>query len=126
MLDKVNDSDEHARQLATILRGIPSKINLIPFNPFPDTRYKRSSNNRIHRFRDILIEAGYTVITRKTRGEDIDAACGQLAGKVNDRSRREIHFARIEQRIKNNENKTYPDTHSNNNDNYTTGLRPQQ
>lgn len=97
MLEGVNDQDEHARQLAKLLQGIPSKINLIPFNPFPETRYKRSSNNRIHRFRDILVEAGYTVITRKTRGDDIDAACGQLAGKVNDKSRREIHFARIEQ-----------------------------
>ncbi|WML90996.1 23S rRNA (adenine(2503)-C(2))-methyltransferase RlmN [Thiothrix lacustris] len=96
MLDGINDSDENAHQLAKILKGIPSKINLIPFNPFPETRYKRSSNNRIHRFRDILAEAGYTVITRKTRGDDIDAACGQLAGQVNDKSRREIHFARIE------------------------------
>jgi 23S rRNA (adenine2503-C2)-methyltransferase len=96
MLDGINDSDDHAHQLAKLLKGIPSKINLIPFNPFPSTRYARSSNNRIHRFRDILIEAGYTVMTRKTRGDDIDAACGQLAGKVNDKSRREIHFARIE------------------------------
>lgn len=99
MLEGMNDSDQHARELAKLLKGIPSKINLIPFNPFPDTRYKRSSNNRIYRFRDILINAGYTVITRKTRGDDIDAACGQLAGQVNDRSRREIHFARIEQAI---------------------------
>lgn len=104
MLQDVNDSDEHARELATLLEGIPSKINLIPFNPFPDARYKRSSNNRIHRFSDILTQAGYTVITRRTRGEDIDAACGQLAGKVNDRSRRDKHFARIEQRINFNEN----------------------
>lgn len=97
MLEGVNDSDEHAHQLAELLRGIPSKVNLIPFNPFPSTRYARSSNNRIHRFRDILMAEGYTVMTRKTRGDDIDAACGQLAGKVNDKSRREIHFARIEQ-----------------------------
>lgn len=96
MLDGINDSDDHARQLSKLLKGIPSKINLIPFNPFPSTRYARSSNNRIHRFRDILMEAGYTVMTRKTRGDDIDAACGQLAGKVNDKSRREMHFARIE------------------------------
>lgn len=97
MLEGVNDTEQHARELATLLQGIPSKINLIPFNPFPDTRYKRSSNNRIYRFRDILQESGYTVMTRKTRGDDIDAACGQLAGEVNDRSRRELHFARIEQ-----------------------------
>lgn len=96
MLEGVNDHDEHAHQLARLLHGIPSKINLIPFNPFPETRYRRSSNNRIHRFRDILSAAGYTVITRKTRGDDIDAACGQLAGKVNDKSRRDVHFARIE------------------------------
>jgi len=96
MLDGVNDSDEHARELAILLRDVPCKVNLIPFNPFPETRYKRSSNNRIHRFRDILEKAGLIVMTRKTRGEDIDAACGQLAGKVNDKSRRDIHFARIE------------------------------
>jgi len=96
MLDGVNDSDENARELAILLKHVPCKVNLIPFNPFPETRYKRSSNNRIHRFRDILENAGLIVMTRKTRGEDIDAACGQLAGKVNDKSRRDIHFARIE------------------------------
>lgn len=96
MLDGVNDSDENARELAVLLKHVPCKVNLIPFNPFPETRYKRSSNNRIHRFRDILENAGLIVMTRKTRGEDIDAACGQLAGKVNDKSRRDIHFARIE------------------------------
>ncbi|MGK0272114.1 MAG: 23S rRNA (adenine2503-C2)-methyltransferase [Cocleimonas sp.] len=96
MLDGVNDSDELARELSVLLKDVPCKVNLIPFNPFPDTRYKRSSNNRIHRFRDILEDAGLIVMTRKTRGEDIDAACGQLAGKVNDKSRRDIHFARIE------------------------------
>ena len=96
MLDGVNDSDENARELAVLLKNVPCKVNLIPFNPFPETRYKRSSNNRIHRFRDILEHAGLIVMTRKTRGEDIDAACGQLAGKVNDKSRRDIHFARIE------------------------------
>lgn len=96
MLDGVNDSDDNAHQLATLLKDIPCKVNLIPFNPFPETRYKRSSNNRIHRFRDILENAGLIVMTRKTRGEDIDAACGQLAGKINDKSRRDIHFSRIE------------------------------
>ncbi len=99
MLHDINDSDELAYELALVLKDVPAKVNLIPFNPFPETRYKRSSNNRIHRFRDILTEAGLTVITRKTRGEDIDAACGQLAGKISDRSRREIHFARIEKDI---------------------------
>ena len=96
MLDGVNDSDELAHELAVLLKNVPCKVNLIPFNPFPETRYKRSSNNRIYRFRDILESAGLIVMTRKTRGEDIDAACGQLAGKVNDKSRRDIHFARIE------------------------------
>jgi len=96
MLDGVNDSDENAHELSALLKDIPCKVNLIPFNPFPETRYKRSSNNRIHRFRDILENAGLIVMTRKTRGEDIDAACGQLAGKINDKSRRDVHFARIE------------------------------
>jgi 23S rRNA (adenine2503-C2)-methyltransferase len=96
MLDKVNDSDQHAHELAILLKDVPVKINLIPFNPFPETRYARSSNNRIRRFREILETAGLIVMTRKTRGEDIDAACGQLAGEVNDKSRREVHFARIE------------------------------
>ena len=96
MLDGINDSDDNARELTTLLKDVPAKVNLIPFNPFPETRFKRSSNNRIHRFRDILEASGLVVMTRKTRGDDIDAACGQLAGKVNDKSRREVHFARIE------------------------------
>ncbi len=96
MLHNVNDSDENARELAVLLKDVPVKVNLIPFNPFPETRYTRSSNNRIRRFADILIDAGLVVMTRKTRGEDIDAACGQLAGDINDKSRRDIHFARIE------------------------------
>jgi 23S rRNA (adenine2503-C2)-methyltransferase len=96
MLHDVNDSDGNAHELARILKDVPVKVNLIPFNPFPETRYTRSSNNRIRRFADILIDAGLVVMTRKTRGEDIDAACGQLAGDINDKSRRDIHFARIE------------------------------
>ncbi|MBI2379755.1 MAG: 23S rRNA (adenine(2503)-C(2))-methyltransferase RlmN [Gammaproteobacteria bacterium] len=88
MLDGVNDSDVHARELAKVLRELPCKINLIPFNPFPQTRFACSSEERIDRFGQILMQAGYTVITRKTRGEDIDAACGQLAGKVLDKTRR--------------------------------------
>jgi 23S rRNA (adenine2503-C2)-methyltransferase len=95
MLHDINDSDEIARELANVLKDVPAKVNLIPFNPFPETRYKRSSNNRIHRFRDILTEAGLTVITRKTRGEDIDAACGQLVGKVKDKSRRHLKLQKI-------------------------------
>ena len=96
MLEKINDSEDNARELARLLKDVPAKVNLIPFNTFPETRYKRSSNNRIYKFRDILTAAGLTVIARKTRGDDIDAACGQLAGKIKDKSRREIHFARIE------------------------------
>ena len=88
MLDGVNDSDEHAYQLGRLLHGIPSKINLIPFNPFPQTRFKRSPQARINRFRDLMMAQGYTAITRRPRGEDIDAACGQLAGRVQDKSRR--------------------------------------
>ncbi len=96
MLHDVNDSDGNAHELARVLKDVPVKVNLIPFNPFPETRYTRSSNNKIRRFADILIDAGLVVMTRKTRGEDIDAACGQLAGDINDKSRRDIHFARIE------------------------------
>ncbi len=88
MLDGVNDSVEHAHELVRILRDVPSKVNLIPFNPFPQTHYQRSPKPVIDRFRDVLIAAGLTTITRKTRGDDIDAACGQLAGQVQDRTRR--------------------------------------
>jgi 23S rRNA (adenine2503-C2)-methyltransferase len=89
MLAGVNDSVEHARELVQILRDVPAKVNLIPFNPFPQTSYQRSSGNAIDRFRDVLIEAGMTTITRRTRGDDIDAACGQLAGQVQDRTSRQ-------------------------------------
>ena len=90
MLDGVNDSDAHARELVKVLRGLPAKVNLIPFNPFPQSRYRRSSPARIERFRDILQHAGLITITRKTRGDDIDAACGQLVGKVMDRTKRNL------------------------------------
>lgn len=88
MLEGVNDQPEHARQLIKILEGIPVKINLIPFNPFPNTMYRRSSFAIIKSFKNILMNAGFNAITRKTRGEDIDAACGQLIGRVQDRSYR--------------------------------------
>jgi 23S rRNA (adenine2503-C2)-methyltransferase len=88
MLDGVNDSPQQARRLASLLAQMPAKVNLIPFNPFPGTRYQRSPTQRIDAFRDILAARGLTTITRKTRGEDIDAACGQLAGRVQPRSRR--------------------------------------
>lgn len=88
MLDGINDKPEHARALVKVLQGLPSKVNLIPFNPFPDTRYSRSSDSAIDRFRDILIKGGLITITRRTRGDDIDAACGQLVGKVKDKTKR--------------------------------------
>jgi 23S rRNA (adenine2503-C2)-methyltransferase len=95
MLDGVNDTPAHARELIRLLRDVPCKVNLIPFNPFPDTRYRRSSEAAIARFQDMLAQAGYTTITRRTRGDDIDAACGQLVGRVADRSRRALRFARL-------------------------------
>ena len=85
MLDGFNDRPEHARELARLLRGHPAKVNLIPFNPFPGTRFKRSSDEAVERFRDLLIKGGVMATIRRTRGDDIDAACGQLAGRVNDR-----------------------------------------
>lgn len=93
MLDGVNDSPEHARQLARLLRGVPSKVNLIPFNPFPETRYRRSGNAVITEFWRILMDAGLTTVTRRTRGDDIDAACGQLVGKVMDKTKRRLRQA---------------------------------
>ncbi len=88
MLNGVNDSMEQAHQLAKVLRGTPSKINLIPWNPFPGAPYEKSSNSRIDRFAKVLQEEGYTCIVRRTRGDDIDAACGQLVGDVVDRTKR--------------------------------------
>jgi 23S rRNA (adenine2503-C2)-methyltransferase len=91
MLDGVNDTVQHARELVSLVAGIPCKFNLIPWNPFEVAGripYGRSSNNAIHRFRDVLQGAGYVVTVRKTRGDDIDAACGQLAGQVVDKSNR--------------------------------------
>ena len=93
MLAGVNDSLENAHELVRLLRDMPAKVNLIPFNPFPQTRYQRSSKEAIDRFRDVLTDAGLTTITRKTRGDDIDAACGQLAGRVQDRTRRRQRLA---------------------------------
>jgi 23S rRNA (adenine2503-C2)-methyltransferase len=86
MLDGINDSPAQARALAQLLRGRPAKVNLIPFNPFPGTRYNRSPLPAIQRFRDELIQRGVLATVRRTRGDDIDAACGQLAGRVIDRT----------------------------------------
>ncbi len=102
MLAGVNDSPEHARQLIRLLNGIKAKVNLIPFNPFPNTAYKRSDAVTIDHFRETLMNAGINAITRKTRGDTIDAACGQLVGQVKDRTRRsERYRTRIAQKEEN-------------------------
>lgn len=88
MLDGINDQPEHARQLIELVREVPCKFNLIPFNPFPDSGYRCSRGDAMRRFREMLMQAGHIVTIRKTRGDDIDAACGQLAGQVQDKTRR--------------------------------------
>jgi len=88
MLAGVNDQPHHARQLIELTRDVPCKFNLIPFNPFPDSGYEKPRGESMRVFREILQDAGHVVTTRKTRGDDIDAACGQLAGKVADKSGR--------------------------------------
>jgi len=97
LLKDVNDQPEHARQMIELLRETPCKINLIPFNPFPHSGYERPSNNAIRRFQDLLHNAGYNVTVRTTRGEDIDAACGQLVGQVMDRTRRSERYIAVRQ-----------------------------
>lgn len=92
LIDQLNDRPEHAHQLADLLRDLPVKINLIPFNPFSLSNYKRVSNNALRRFQQILMDEGFTTTVRTTRGDDIEAACGQLAGKVNDRTRRSARY----------------------------------
>jgi 23S rRNA (adenine2503-C2)-methyltransferase len=87
MLDGVNDTDKHARELLALVADVPCKFNLIPFNPFPESGLKRSNNVRIKAFAQILMDGGIVTTVRKTRGDDIDAACGQLAGEVQDRTR---------------------------------------
>ena len=98
MLAGINDSLEDAHQLVKLLRGIPSKVNLIPFNPYPGAPYQPSSDPVLNTFREVLIKAGIMAITRKPRGQDIDAACGQLAGEVINRRKREMHRAGVEMR----------------------------
>tara|TARA_R110000764_G_scaffold8152_2_gene27800 strand:- start:6060 stop:7220 length:1161 start_codon:yes stop_codon:yes gene_type:complete len=97
MLKDVNDLPEHAAEMIELLRDIPCKINLIPFNPFPHSGYERPSNNAIRRFQDMLHQAGYNVTVRTPRGEDIDAACGQLVGQVMDRTRRSERYIAVRQ-----------------------------
>ena len=93
MLDGINDQPEHARELIKLLKGIPTLMNLIPFNPFEDSGYRSSPKKAVLRFSEILNKAGMTTVVRKTRGDDIDAACGQLAGRIEDKSRRHRRFA---------------------------------
>ena len=95
MLDGINDKPQHARELLSLVKDVPCKFNLIPFNPFPNSGYNRSSNENIRVFREILQEAGLVVTVRKTRGDDIDAACGQLAGQVKDKTRRQEKWQQI-------------------------------
>ena len=97
LISGVNDHRQHARELAELLRTLPCKINLIPFNPIAGSEYKRSSNTAITNFRQILQEAGYTVTIRTTRGDEIGAACGQLVGQVDDRTRRNARFLAAQQ-----------------------------
>ena len=92
LIDGVNDHPEHAKALVKLLRRLPSKLNLIPFNPFPGTRYRCSSPQRIEAFKKIVMAGGLIATVRKTRGKDIDAACGQLVGKVIDRTRRQARY----------------------------------
>jgi 23S rRNA (adenine2503-C2)-methyltransferase len=87
MLDGVNDSDLHAKELVQLVKDVPCKFNLIPFNPFPESGLTRSANPRIKAFAQVLMDANIVTTIRKTRGDDIDAACGQLAGEVQDRTR---------------------------------------
>lgn len=94
MLDGVNDSEMHARDLVRLLADVPSKVNLIPFNPFPGGEFRRSPREVIRRFSEILNAEGLVTTTRRTRGDDIDAACGQLAGRVDDRTRRSLRYSK--------------------------------
>lgn len=97
LLAGVNDRKIHAQQLIELLKGLPCKINLIPFNPFPGSGYKKPSNNEVRRFQNWLMEAGYITTVRTTRGDDIDAACGQLVGQVEDRTRRSERYIKLQQ-----------------------------
>src|SRR6185436_4158180 len=88
MLKGVNDAPDHAKELAKLLKSVPSKVNLIPFNPFPDSGFETTDMERVKRFQQVLLDAGYIATIRKTRGDDIDAACGQLAGQVVNRMKK--------------------------------------
>jgi 23S rRNA (adenine2503-C2)-methyltransferase len=93
----VNDQPEHARQLIKVLRRVPCKLNLIPFNPFPNSGYERPSEEAIQAFKQIMLNAGILTTVRRTRGDDVDAACGQLVGQVMDRTRRSQKYISVVQ-----------------------------
>lgn len=95
----VNDQPEHARELVKLLRRLPSKLNLIPFNPFPNSDYKRPSESAILAFKQIMLNGGILTTVRKTRGDDVDAACGQLVGQVEDRTRRSQKYIPVVQEV---------------------------
>jgi 23S rRNA (adenine2503-C2)-methyltransferase len=94
LMKGINDTPVLARQLIKLMRRLPAKVNLIPFNPFPGTQFERSDADAIREFQTILMNAGVQAMVRRTRGDDIDAACGQLRGKVADRTRRHAEFQR--------------------------------
>src|SRR5579883_3307197 len=94
LMQGINDSPLLAKQLVKLMRRLPAKVNLIPFNPFPGTQYQRSDEDTIRAFQKILLDAGVQAMVRRTRGDDIDAACGQLKGQVLDRTRRNAQFRR--------------------------------
>jgi 23S rRNA (adenine2503-C2)-methyltransferase len=95
MLEGVNDREKDARELVALVRDVPCKFNLIPFNPFPHAPYKRSGPEAVHRFCDVLLHADIVTTTRKVRGDDIAAACGQLAGQVQDKTKRVLRLAEV-------------------------------
>ena len=97
VIEGMNDHVEHARELAVVLKGLPCKINLIPFNPFPESDFRRPSMNATRRFQKVLNEAGYVATIRTPRGDDIDAACGQLVGQVEDRTKRSQRYIQVQQ-----------------------------
>jgi 23S rRNA (adenine2503-C2)-methyltransferase len=97
MLAGVNDTIQHAHELIELVREVPCKFNLIPFNPFPQAPYKRSDMQTVQRFRDVLMQADIVTTIRKVRGDDIAAACGQLAGQVQDKTKRTHRLVEVSQ-----------------------------
>jgi 23S rRNA (adenine2503-C2)-methyltransferase len=95
MLAGVNDSVQHARELIELVRDVPCKFNLIPFNPIPQAPYQRSDMSTVLRFRDVLMQANIVTTIRKVRGDDIAAACGQLAGQVQDKTKRTLRLTEV-------------------------------